>query len=407
MKISLLLQREPFAEILEKTLASFLADYYQRPYQVKWYSRRSEISRIVKRGAQLWLCNPYLNAIFTATADPEVFAPVKSEFSTHPSPWRTHIQRVYVKLATGKALKRWFCSAAIGVSPPIPDAVNTLIVGGNHKIRIINHKTRTVYVILKKGFNPAYIGRELSIRKEYPDLPIPLIKETGKNGAWFSEEYINGTPVNRMKNKDLAASVVEQAAEALHGLLNATAREECVKDYADSLAVRVQADIKDNHLLKTEDKRLLLANVDELLNLIDKFAHSVDGVVTTAQTHGDFQPANILYDNGRVWLIDWEYSGRRQAGYDALVFSLQSRFPDGLAERMKAVLTSDFPVPKWLEKWTVSDWKRPNQRYLFLALFVLEELSFYLEENRNRQFRKLSQSFLQFYEELQSLTRIF
>ena len=147
MKISLLLEREPFAEILEKTLVSFLSDYYRKSYRVKWYSGYPKISKIIKRGEQPWLCNPDLNAIFAIWADSKVFCPVKSEFSTHPKLWRSHIQRMYVELATRKAFRRWFSSYAISISPPVPDANSILIVGGNHKIRIINHKAKTVYVI--------------------------------------------------------------------------------------------------------------------------------------------------------------------------------------------------------------------------------------------------------------------
>ena len=36
MKISTLLQREPFAKIFEKTLVSFLEDLTKHPHIVKW-----------------------------------------------------------------------------------------------------------------------------------------------------------------------------------------------------------------------------------------------------------------------------------------------------------------------------------------------------------------------------------
>lgn len=34
--------------------------------------------------------------------------------------------------------------------------------------------------------------------------------------------------------------------------------------------------------------------------------------------HGDLHDRNVLYDGSAVWLIDWEYSGTRPAGYDLM-----------------------------------------------------------------------------------------
>ena len=61
-------------------------------------------------------------------------------------------------------------------------------------------------------------------------------------------------------------------------------------------------------------------------------------MVDTAQSHGDFQPANILIptvsDQRNVYLIDWEYTDKRCRWYDAMVFVLNSRSPIGLAGRV-------------------------------------------------------------------------
>lgn len=407
MKISLLLEREPFAEIFEETLASFLTNYYQKPCRVKWHSKRPDCFKISNQNEQVWLCNSSLNSIFIAGANIKIFDPIRSEFSTHPNPWRSPVHRIYVDLATAKLFRKLFCSFFISITPPIPDAENTLIVGGNHKIRIINHRTKTVYVILKRGFNPEYLSRELKIRQEYKMLPIPSLREIGQDGTWFSEQYINGTPINRLKDKSRIDSVVAQAFEELHFLLENTVRQEGATEYAETLTGRIKEDIKDNYLLTIKEKQSLLVNVDELVKLVGKRAKPAGGFITTAQTHGDFQPGNILDDNGNVWLIDWEYTRRRQIGYDVLVFLLQSRFPKGLAQRMEAALASDFSGGGNLKLETILDWEDQQQRFLFTALFVLEELCFYLEENRNQQFKALSRGFIQFNNELPSLVKIF
>ena len=52
----------------------------------------------------------------------------------------------------------------IEVSPPIKDAENKLIIGGNTKIRLIDITNRKVYVILKNGFNKKYMVKEKYVR---------------------------------------------------------------------------------------------------------------------------------------------------------------------------------------------------------------------------------------------------
>ncbi len=35
-------------------------------------------------------------------------------------------------------------------------------------------------------------------------------------------------------------------------------------------------------------------------------------------SHGDFHPGNVLVVEGAAWVVDWEHSGRRPAGYDLM-----------------------------------------------------------------------------------------
>ena len=43
MRISLLLQREPFGEIVERTLATFLESWTGQPHEVRWYGGRPRL----------------------------------------------------------------------------------------------------------------------------------------------------------------------------------------------------------------------------------------------------------------------------------------------------------------------------------------------------------------------------
>jgi len=169
-------------------------------------------------------------------------------------------------------------------------------------------------------------------------------------------------------------------------------REEPLGEYVEWLAGQAQAHIVANHLLSEEQKRSLLQTVDHLLAQISAFQPAVGGHIFTAVTHGDFQPANILVNRDGVWLIDWEYLARRQAGYDALVFALRSRFPAGLAKRLRRIVSEgDSTQPLPLADWPGLNWQDASWRRVHWRLFLLEELALYLEENANPCFHSLGE----------------
>ena len=124
----------------------------------------------------------------------------------------------------------------------------------------------------------------------------------------------------------------------------------------------------------------------------------------TALTHGDFQPGNMLVDGNKVWLIDWEYSGRRQVGYDALVYALRSRFPDGLAARMGQMLDGSGAMES-LPLSLGLDWQDAAHRRAHLWLFLLEELALHLAENANPRFNRLSEGLATLQQEITDIKR--
>ena len=71
MKISVLLEREPFEKIFEKTFSSFLKSFTGHPHTVKWYTKKYKSKN--NASIQQWYCNPLINSIFTKGVNPSVF----------------------------------------------------------------------------------------------------------------------------------------------------------------------------------------------------------------------------------------------------------------------------------------------------------------------------------------------
>lgn len=384
MRISLLIQREPFGAILEQTLAAFLETWRGAPHQVHWYAGRPKLAAIRQRGQQPWLCNIYLNAIFTPDADPRLFDPIRREFTHSPVWWRRPAQRAYVELGVSPFTARWLAQAGVGIVPALPNAEQLLIVAGNHKIRLLDYAQDACYGILKRGFPSVFIEREIAARRlaEALGLPVPRLEAVVEDGAWFKERYVGGTPVNRLADERHARQAVQDAASALHRLHEHTMREELLDEYVERLAERVRTLVKDNPLLSDERKQGLLKMVADLVDEVRGQGSGVGGRqeagggrrIVTALTHGDFQPANILVNTDGVWLIDWEYSTRRQVGYDALVYALQARSA-GLDRRAQMFRAGELSAEmRGLADGLGLNWTSAAQRRIASQLFALEEM---------------------------------
>jgi aminoglycoside phosphotransferase len=392
MRLSLLLPREPFPVIFEQTLSRFLLSWIGKPYEIHWHPKRP-LSASHCRPGELWLVNNYLNAIFIPRADPAIFGPVKQEFSRSLVWWRRWAQRRYVDLATSTLTAKWLAHAGVSLTPALPQAELMLIIPGNHKIRLLDYGEQTVYAIRKSGFPVQFLEREIEVRRqaEALGLPVPRLKTVAGESAWLSEAYVSGAPVNRLQDPARARAAFDQAHQALQVLHRHTWREVDANQYVDLLSTEAHTHIAANGLIPPGSKRLWSQTLESLVARIKALLPAGGNRLPTVMAHGDFQPANILVDADRIWLIDWEYSGRRQAAYDVLTFMLESRFTRGLCGRLQKLFAQGIPDGEMLEDFSgyANGWQDSRHRLLYGSLFLLEELALRLEESNNPSFVKL------------------
>ena len=409
MRISLLLQREPFGEILCATLERFLPQLTGHTHQVKWYHGKAQEGARFRRGGnskanrhageQTWLCNFYLNAIFTSEAGGETLEPVMREFGRSAVWWRRPAQRAYVELAAWRLTAPLLAQASIDITPAIPHDGDLLFVGGNHKLRLLDRRSNRAYGICKEGSNPNFLEQEIHARRlvEELALPVPKLDFVAEDGTWFSESYISGTPLNRLDDPAAARMVLAEMKRSLARLSQHTMRETSVGLYADELAASIRQRVAGNKLLGAEDggRGAWEERLQKMLNLL---APERGRTLQTTLAHGDFQPANILCQNGASWLIDWELSARRQAGYDALVYAMHSRSPVGLAARLRdfcvAAGSLDGESSWLLANWPGAEWENEEARRVSATLLLLEDLAMQLEENNNSRFVRMGEGLM-------------
>jgi hypothetical protein len=392
MRLSLLLPREPFPVIFEQTLSRFLLSWTGKPYEIHWRPKRP-LSASHCRSGEFWLVNIYLNAIFIPQADPAIFDPVKQEFSHSLVWWRRWPQRLYVHMATSALMAKWLAHAGVSLTPALPQAERMLIVPGNHKIRLLDYGEKTVYAIRKSGFPATFLEREIEVRRQAEELglPVPHVKTVAGDGSWLSEEYVRGTPVNRLQDPAQARAAFAEAHQALKVLHRHTWLEVNTEKYVDLLSAEAQAHIEANALIPPGSKGLFFQTLDSLVARIQSLLPAGGNRLPTVLAHGDFQPANILVDADRLWLIDWEYSRRRQAAYDVLTFRLESRFTRGLSGRLLKLIAQGIPDGGLWPDFScyANGWQDSRSRLLYGSLFLLEELALRLEESNNPFFVQL------------------
>jgi hypothetical protein len=381
MRFADLSLREPVYTIFADTIPGFLADRYGCKYSAGW-------ERPHTGEYQQWLCNPWLNAVFVRNVKRSPLEPVLFEYTTSIKPWLRLAQKVYVAFATKRATSALLSSRKFYLYPALPDVELCAFYGGNHRFRFINVKERRIYAILKSGYPERFIKNEITLRSKYEWLPSPGFITNNPGNTWFAEEIRAGTPINRLNNSDLLHQAAQSAFSGLCRLYDET-REQCDKDnYVRQLLSAI--------------KSLLKAHGPAVQNVLWPVAAALGNIrvketskITLAQTHGDFQVANILWDKTRSWLIDWEYTGLRSCLYDALTWDLGARTAVPLAKHIYSVINQTGQTAT-VDRVVPEHWHKPGVRRQLLAVYLLEELQLRLEEIDVPGFKKESAGFSSF-----------
>jgi hypothetical protein len=396
MKISVLLDREPFDKIFEETFTAFLSDFFSYPHTVSW--KKKKIIPGYKQITQQWLCNPLVNSIFVNGANQNIFNSINGEYAYNPlKPWRSKFQKFYLFLSQNKITAPILSKYIIDISPPIKGSENKLIIGGNTKIRLIDVVEGRVYVILKKGFDRKYIDREVYARENFKYLDIPKIYNTGTNAIWYSEEYISGFSPNRL-DSNAGIKALDKVVIGIHKMLKDTRVSKSLSEYLFELEERVFDGLRYINYAEVGYKENIIEFIKKLSNELKEYS---DSTLYTAYCHGDFHQGNILSDGDKNWILDWENSGQKQIGYDLIILLLESRISNGFSSRFAKLLNDEFDTYQWslINNWPGVNWKKKEVKRTMMLLFLLEEIDFHVAENSNTVLYKNPKIFTELFTE--------
>ena len=360
-------------------------------------------SQSLSENKQYWYCNPLINSIFVKKVNPNVFNSINGEYQYNPlRPWRSIFQRLYLLLSQSKYTSIFMSKYTISISPPIKGAKNKLIIGGNNKIRIIDIENKVVYAILKNGFDKKYIEIETYVRSNFPYLPIPKINEYGNNGSWYQEEYVLGVSPNRMeqgRGKDVLFNVVK----CIHRMLKETKKETPILQYVANLQGKINNGLDSVSYINANVKNEMQVIVSTLISYLEEYSHKS---INIAYCHGDLHQGNILSDESNFWILDWECGGYKQIGHDLLILLLESRMESGFSNRFLKLFDDQFDSNQreLIRNWPELNWGDGLFKEICLAIFLLEDIYFHIDEIKNNIFYKDTEALLEYCNELKKIT---
>ena len=398
MRLDLLLDREPFAEVFSRTFSTYLTNYFNWSGKIFWQRSKPLVQNY-------FLVNKKLNLIYPQTLNTKTLRLLAYEYTYHPNFIRRMAQRLYVHFAVSMPLRKLLSSNYVLIHPFPKKCNNICILPGNNSIRIIDIENNECIVLQKDGFNKNYMRNLIRLRQQYPKLPGPRLFRSDISVGWYAEERVQGLPLNRLDDDLQITSAINSARQSMLHLYNQTSSQVDFSIWRRSITRKIYAAVDNLPEVYSLSLRKQVKSFVKKLIMHLAEPHKEEKLIDIVQSHGDFQPANILiptvYDQRSVYLIDWEYTQKRCRYYDAMVFELRSRSPIGLANRISQWL-SDENLAYQSIKWCGLDQTESFDRYV-IATFLLEDLLFRLVDTKIPELRKPNKGFLSFIDELLSL----
>ena len=134
-------------------------------------------------------------------------------------------------------------------------------------------------------------------------------------------------------------------------------------------------------------KRSVTNSVIALAVSISKLNLTNDGSVKKSLSHGDFCPWNMLVENGKLRLIDWEMAAIRPLGYDLFLYILHSNLMMGCTGKYvaKLVLENQLSVHVYFKSFNIEDYSP------YLKFFILDRIQIEYDKGNIKMVDKYKQ----------------
>lgn len=359
MGFQALLVREDYYGILKNTLQRY---YNQR------YGEGIEVGYEPKEGAAELLMNPRLGMIF------EPFP---------PRVMRNYIYRSYD--IRGNMVKNLAAKAFVFVSthtrslftmprklyiyPSTLVKKETMIAYLNRSIRIFDFKEGTTVSIQKESFTLKFFQNQLQYRIKNKYDYIPSITAYGDD--WFEERILEGKSLARETDSAKYDEGAKITLSNIIALAKVTTKLKNTKEYVENTVKTC------NSLLSKAKDVKGITTFDSAMAYLKRLFVVLSDAPTTiplADSHGDLQAGNVWLERGKAWIIDWETYAKRSIWFDTTTLLFGTRYYGGIKKLVGSL--NDDALKQTMLKGQHCDW---DVRQM-IAIFLLEDLLFYLED---------------------------
>lgn len=262
----------------------------------------------------------------------------------------------------------------------------------NRSVRIFDFENRYTVSIQKSTFTDKFFENQTTFRKQYKYDFVPPILELGEH--WFSEEILPGKMLARITDQKKYISGENKALEYMRLIGKDTLHFQITSAYADSLLK------KNLFLLEYAKKKKEIATYNftkKYLYQITRIVQSCEIEVPLVLSHGDLQGGNVLVQDEKVWIIDWETNDNRSAWFDEFTLKYGTRYYGGIKkliddckqDRVKCYSKEYFPCGL-------------NTKCM-IVVFLLEDMIFYLEDMLELPGKTGANSFDRYLNELREI----
>lgn len=377
MRISLLEKREPFLKILAETLSEYWTNIYGERSTIDYHKKGT-----AKGNNFCFYGNRYLNFFALSQTPRSVFTVLIKEYGRSPSFIKRPIQQLYVWLATSKFWMPFFAQIKMNIHPQLPIMRNQIILGGNHRIRILTPNEKSSTIILKSGFPRKWIENEINLRRKLAINCSPALLQSSMEEGWLKEDYVEGVPINRLPDSTEAAQLASQAKEGLLSqvILPTLTKVNAVEYIETGLSNALKA-IEQTNNLSSEILDEINLFADILRSCIKAVDRSLE--IGVSQTHGDFQAANVLKIKTGFTIIDWESTMVRSSTYDLFTWEHETRHNSNFSEAVLASV-NDVGFEEKIKHFSGSE-SEINKFCTYLS-FIIDEFTYRIDESCDNLF---------------------
>lgn len=205
------------------------------------------------------------------------------------------------------------------------------------------------YVFRHPGLGSSILvnrGRESIVQKQIEEAGIDrTLVVMSVNEGWRISKFVESRPFDYHNLNDVVRAIL--LLRDLHKIKPKVRWELDIKDRIDNMTGKIPNQFYGENIATFKDFDVIKQRVEQLYPL------SKTNGINKCLTHGDCRDENFLINDDEIYLIDWEYAGYGDPGFDLGSYICGGIHTEEEVDRVLYIYFGRTPTLK--EKWTEVD----------------------------------------------------